>query len=168
MNAPLDRELQIWIELKRRLVEQYALAGDDPAILDTLDGETSLTDKIAALLRLADEDEALAEALGDRIDKMVGRRNRLTASRASKRAMAAHAMQEAGLKTIKADDITISVRAGKPRTTWDEARLPDDYWQSVVTRKPDRGAIQAAVDAGNVPEGVTISNPEPVLTVRTA
>ena len=168
MNAPLDRELQIWIELKRRLVEQYALAGDDPAILDTLDGETNLTDKIAALLRLAQEDAMLGGMIGARIKQMQERKTRLLESSDKKRAMAAHAMQEAGLKTIKADDMTISVRAGKPRTTWDEARLPDDYWQSVVTRKPDRGAIQAAVDAGNVPEGVTISNPEPVLTVRTA
>jgi hypothetical protein len=75
-------------------------------------------------------------------------------------------MLNAGEHKLTMPDMTASVRMGKRRLIIDDANLPDRFKIPVTTFKTNRDAVQEAVDHGDVPDGVTIANAQPVLTIR--
>jgi len=164
--ADLRHALAIHAEMHDRLKAVYGLDDDDQTLADTLEGETDLNEGIASVVREAREAEANANALDTIIEANRQRKARWERKRESLRDLASWAMSEAGLKKIVTSDLTISVRAGKPKITIDEGALAAEFIKSIITTKPDREAIKAAVEGGNVPDGVRIDNAMPVLTVR--
>jgi Siphovirus Gp157 len=140
---------------------------DEQALADTVEGLTDVHEILAAIIRAALTDEALAVGLKGRIADMQGRLDRLEDRVAKRRQIAKDVMVELDLKKLSAPDFTASIRPGTPALmVIDEAAVPSIYWEP---REPRLNRQELANDLKQGAEiaGVTLSNPEPVLSVRT-
>ena len=140
---------------------------DEETLADTLEGITDLHEMIAAVIRSALVDEALQSGLRTRLADMKSRLSRLEQRGSKKRTLALEAMTEAGLKKLEQPDFTASTRAGLPALMiLEEDLIPEDYWLPQPP-KLDRQSLLADLKRdGHIP-GTELSNPEPVLSVRT-
>ena len=140
---------------------------DEQTLADTVEGLTDLHEIIAAIVRAALADEALATGLKGRIAEMQDRLERLQDCAAKRRQIAKDVMVELDLKKITAPDFTVSIRPGMPALlVLDEAAVPSIYWEPRDPRL-NRQELLSDLKGGTEIEGVTLSNPEPVLSVRT-
>ena len=140
---------------------------DDETLADTLEGLTDLHEIVAAIIRSALADEALAAGLKGRVEEMEARLSRLEERAAKRRHIARDVMIETDVKKITAPDFTVSVRPGSPAlVVTDEASIPATFWEPRDPRLNRQGLL-AELKAGTEIAGVQLSNPEPVLSVRT-
>jgi hypothetical protein len=140
---------------------------DDQTLADTVEGLTDLHEIVAAIIRSALADEALATGLKSRIADMQGRLERLQDRASKRRQIAKDVMVELDLKKITAPDFTVSIRPGLPALqVLNEAEVPSIYWQPVAPRLK-RQELLGELKSGAEVQGVALSNPEPVLSVRT-
>jgi hypothetical protein len=152
--------------VKDRLSLQYPNI-DEETLADTLEGITDLHEMIAAVIRSALVDEALHAGLRLRVDDMKERLSRLELRATKKRQLALEAMTEVGLSKLEQPDFTASARAGSPALiVIAEDRIPEAYWLPQPP-KLDRQVILGELKRGMDIPGVQMSNPKPVLTVRT-
>jgi hypothetical protein len=166
METPLSIATMTYLQLKERISGNYPQA-DDETLLDTLEGITDLHEMIATVIRSALVDEALQAGLRGRLDDMKERLCRLEVRSSKKRQLALEAMTEAGLSKLEQPDFTASARAGSPAlVVIAEDRIPEAYW---LPRPPklDRQGILAELKRGIDIPGAQMSNPKPVLSVRT-
>jgi hypothetical protein len=163
---PLKSELQLYHRLRQRLLERLPEI-DDETVRDTLEGITDLHEMIAAVIRSALVDEALHAGLHFRLDDMKQRLSRLEVRAAKKRQLALEAMNEVGFTKLEQPDFTASARAGSPALIIvAEDCIPNTYW---IPQPPklDRQTILGALKHGVEIPGAQLSNPQPVLMVRT-
>ena len=140
---------------------------DEQALADTVEGLTDLHEIIAAIVRAALADEALASGLKVRIAEMQDRLERLQDCAAKRRQIAKDVMVELDLKKITAPDFTVSIRTGMPALlVLDEATVPSIYWEPREPRL-NRQELLSDLKGGADINGVALSNPETVLSVRT-
>jgi hypothetical protein len=140
---------------------------DERTLADTVEGLTDLHEILTAIIRAALTDEALANGLKVRIAEMEDRLGRLQDRAAKRRQIARDTMVELDLKKLAAPDFTASIRPGMPALmVIDEAAVPSIYWEP---REPklNRQGLMADLKQGAEVDGATLSNPEPVLSVRT-
>ena len=98
---------------------------------------------------------------------MQDRLERLQDCAAKRRQIAKDVMVELDLKKITAPDFTVSIRPGMPALlVLDETAVPSIYWEPRDPRL-NRQALLSDLKGGTEVGGVTLSNPEPVLSVRT-
>jgi hypothetical protein len=153
-------------ELRRRLVADDPSL-DDRTLADTLEGLTDLKEMLAALVRAALEDEALAMGLKLRLDNMRERLTRLQDRASKRRQVARDVMVETETRNIIAPDFTVSVRAGSPAlVVFEETAIPPSYWEPQPPRL-NRRSLLDELKQGTIVAGASLSNPEPVLSVRT-
>jgi Siphovirus Gp157 len=140
---------------------------DEKTLADTVEGLTDLHEIVAAIIRSALSDETLATGLKCRIADMQGRLDRLENRASKRRQIVKDIMVELDLKKITAPDFTVSIRPGMPTLlVLDEAAVPSIYWQPSAPRLNRQGLLSELKDGAEI-KGVTLSNPEPVLSVRT-
>ena len=140
---------------------------DEQTLADTVEGLTDLHEIVAAIVRSALADEALANGLKSRIAEMQERLERLHDRASKRRQIAKDVMVELDLKKITAPDFTISIRPGMPALlVLDEAAVPSIYWEPRDPRLKRQELLSELKDGADI-TGVTLSNPEPVLSVRT-
>jgi hypothetical protein len=140
---------------------------DEQILADTVEGLTDLHEIVAAIVRSALADEALATGLKVRIAEMQERLDCLQDRAAKRRKIAKDVMVELDLKKITAPDFTISIRPGLPHLlVLDEAAVPSMYWEPRDPRLDRQGLLNDLKDGADI-TGVALSNPEPVLSVRT-
>jgi len=140
---------------------------DDQTLADTVEGLTDLHEIVTAIIRSALTDEALAAGLKGRMGDMQGRLDRLQDRAAKRRQIAKDVMVELDLKKISAPDFSVSIRPGLPSLmVIDEAAVPSIYWQPSAPRLKRQELLSELKDGADI-EGVALSNPEPVLSVRT-
>jgi hypothetical protein len=140
---------------------------DETTLADTLEGLTDLHEIVAEVIRSALQDEALAAGLKDRIGAMQARLERLQERAAKRRDIARDVMIETDIKKITAPDFTVSIRAGSPSlVVIDEGAIPTEFW---VPREPklDRQGLLSVLKQTGAVFGCELSNPQPVLSVRT-
>jgi hypothetical protein len=139
---------------------------DEETLADTVDGLTDLHEVVAAVVRSALVDEALAQGLKGHIETLQGRLRRLSERSEARRQIARDAMLEVDLRKITAPDFTISVRPGTPAlVVTEEDSIPEPYWQPREPRL-DRLRLLNDLKKGIPVTGATLSNPAPVLSVR--
>ena len=139
---------------------------DDETLADTLEGLTDLKEILAAFVRSALDDEALATALSTRLGEMKARLDRLTHRAKTKRSLVLDAMTKADLKRLVESDFTVSVRAGTPSLeVVEEARIPEDYWKPQPA-KLDRQGLISDLKNGAVIAGAQLGPRTSQLSVR--
>jgi len=140
---------------------------DEQTLADTTEGLTDLHEILAAVIRAALADQALATGLGGRIGEMEARRDRLQDRAAKRRQIAKDVMVELDLKKLTAPDFTASIRPGTPALmVIDETAVPSVYWEPREPRLNRQGLANDLKEGAEI-AGVALSNPEPVLSVRT-
>jgi len=140
---------------------------DDQTLADTVEGLTDLHEIVQAIIRAALTDEALAGGLKCRMGEMEDRLSRLQDRAAKRRQMARDVMVELNLKKLNAPDFTASIREGIPSLmVIDEQAVPSIYWEPREPRLKRQELAQDLKHGDEVP-GATLSNPQPVLSVRT-
>jgi hypothetical protein len=165
-SSALKHGVHLHTYLRQKLVEAFPNA-DDETILDTLEGLTALDELIAEIIRSALIDEAFQRGLRLRLQDMKERLSRLQTRALKKRELAIEAMSEVGLRKIEQPDFTASARDGPPSLlVFAEDQIPQTYW---VPQPPklDRQTLLGDLKRGDQIPGTQLSNPKPVLSVRT-
>jgi hypothetical protein len=165
-TSPLKFEVHRYGVLRQKLLEAFPET-DEETIRDTLEGLTTLNELIAATIRSALIDEALQAGLRLRLEDMRERLSRLELRGIKKRQVALEALSEVGLTKLEQPDFTVSVRAGPPSlVVVAEKEIPNDYW---VPQPPklDRQTLLSKLKTGTQITGAQLSNPKPILNVRT-
>lgn len=140
---------------------------DEGTLADTVEGLSDLPEILTTILRAALADEAMAGGLKGRIIEMEERLNRLEERATKRRQIVKETMVKVDLKKLSAPDFTATVRAGTPSLTiLDEAAVPHIYWEPREPRL-NRQELLSELKHGAKISGVTLNDPEPVLTVRT-
>jgi Gp157 protein len=140
---------------------------DDKTLADTVEGLTDLHEIVGAIIRAALNDEALAVGLKSRIADMEGRLDRLQSRASKRRQIAKEVMVDLDLKKLTAPDFTASLREGMPSLlVLDEDAVPSIYWEPGKP-KLKRQDLAHDLKQGLEVHGATLSNSEPVLSVRT-
>ena len=140
---------------------------DEQTLADTVEGLTDLHEIIAAIIRSALADEALATGLKGRVGEMQERLDRLQDRASKRRQIAKDVMIDLDLKKLTAPDFTASIRAGMPALlVIDEAAIPKIYWEPREPRL-NRQELVSELKQGAEITGVALSDPEPSLSVRT-
>jgi hypothetical protein len=133
---------------------------DEETLADTLEGITELKEMLAAVLRSALDDEAVATGLATRVDDMKKRVERMEARARRKRQLVRDAMVEAKLNRLAEPDFTASLRQGAPTLeVFAEDQIPEPYWRPQPPRL-DRQGLLAALKAGNAIEGAALAAPQ--------
>lgn len=139
---------------------------DEVTLADTVEGLTDLHEIVAAILRSALNNEAMASGLKQRIAEMQHRLERLSDQASKRRQIARDVMLEADIKKLSAPDFTASVRIGSSGVTiLAESSIPSIYWQPQKPRL-DRQALLTALKNGAAIDGAQLSKPEPVISIR--
>jgi len=140
---------------------------DEQTLADTVEGLTDLHEIVQAIIRAVLSDEALILGLKCRISDMKGRLDRLQDRACKRRQIARDVMVELDLKKLNAPDFTASIREGIPSLmVINENAVPSIYWQPSEPRLK-RQELAYELKQGAEIAGVALSNPEPVLSVRT-
>ena len=140
---------------------------DEQTLADTVEGLTDLHEIVQAIIRSALVDEALARGLKCRIADMQDRLNRLEDRASKRRQIAKDVMVDLDLKKLTAPDFTVSIRPGTPALMVIDADLvPKTYWEPGEPRLK-RQVLANDLKQGEEVAGATLSEPVPVLTVRT-
>jgi hypothetical protein len=140
---------------------------DEQTLADTVEGLTDLHEILMAVVRAALADEALVLGLKCRLSDLQGRLERLQERAAKRRQIARDVMVELDLKKLHAPDFTASIRDGMPSLmVINEEDVPSIYWQPSEP-KLRRQELASELKQGAEIPGVALSNPEPVLSVRT-
>jgi Gp157 protein len=140
---------------------------DEQTLAVTVEGLTDLHEILTAIIRAALADQAMATGLEGRIAEMQARQDRLQDRAAKRRQIAKEVMVKLDLKKLTAPDFTASIRPGTPALmVIDEAAVPSIYWEAREPRLNRQGLV-ADLKQGAEITGVALSNPEPVLSVRT-
>jgi hypothetical protein len=139
---------------------------DEETLADTVEGLTNLHEIVAAIIRSALSDEVLVQGLKGRMGQMAERLGRLEDRASKRRQIAKDVMVESEIKKITAPDFTVSIRPGSASlVVVDEAVIPQAFWEPREPRL-NRQALLGELKQGAVISGVQLSNPEPVLSVR--
>jgi hypothetical protein len=136
---------------------------DDQTLADTVEGLTDLHEILAAIIRSALTDEALATGLRGRIKEMQERLARLEERAGKRRQIAREAMLETAVKKVMAPDFTVSLRPGTPSlVVVDEAVILEAFWEPQAPRLK-RQELVGELKQGRAIQGAELSNPEPIL-----
>jgi hypothetical protein len=140
---------------------------DEQTLADTVEGLTNVHEILGAIVRATLADEALATGLKCRTAEMQDRLDRLQDRASKRRQIVKDAMVELDLKKLTAPDFTASIRPGMPAlVVLNEDAVPKTYWEPGEPRLR-RQVLAYDLKQGAEVAGATLSNPEPVLSVRT-
>ena len=140
---------------------------DEVTLADTVEGLTNVPEIIMAIIRSALQDEALATGLKLRMNELQQRLNRLEDRALKRRAVAKDTMLDCDIKKLEAPDFTASIRPGTPALmVIDESAVPSIYWEPSKP-KLKRRELMTGLTQGYEITGVSLANPQPVLSVRT-
>lgn len=154
----------------RALKEALALVPnmDDETVRDTIEGETSLHEAIAAVLSDINEDEMLILGIGEMVKTLGARKARLETRIDARKAAIQKAMEIGEIKTLATPSGTLSLR-NVPRAldVTDDKLIPFDYF---VMQEPklDRKRLKSDLQDGKEIPGCLLDNGSVTLSIRRA
>jgi hypothetical protein len=163
----LDAAILSRTNLRDQLIAAWPeLTDDADTLLDTLSGLDNLEEQIVAVMRQVAEREAHGKALGELIEGMQTRKQRLESGAKRLRAAVLHAMTEAKVPRIKSADMSLSVGAGKPRLVIiDDAAVPEALCR--IERTPNKKEIaQWLSEVDGMPNWAKWEEAKPFLSVH--
>ena len=94
------------------------------------------------------------------------RQSRLGKRAQTKRQLVAQVMAEIDMRKLTTDDMTISQGYTRPSVVI-TGDLAPEFVREKIIREPDKTKIKQCIDDGMTVAGAELSNPQPMLTVRT-
>lgn len=166
MEPSLVNSVRIYETIREQLMHEYELLPEDQCLIDSLDGLTDLTDRIAALVRDSVRTKAMAAALKLIIEDNLTRMRRFEDKAERLRALALYAMTEANIQKVDAPDYTISNTEGQKRVIiTDEDAVPNELCK--IERTPLKMKIAEELKSDRFVPYAVWSNPDRVLKVLT-
>ena len=171
MTAPSAWTIQAVMAIANATLERMAQDGtldtDEAALMEALrEGGADVHELLVRLLRARGEADANMKAIADRMEAMRGRVERFHRQAEEYRAAAYSILDALGLTKWRNAEFSASVSPGRPGViVTDEAALPDRFVR--VVRQPDKAAIKAALEQGEVVEGAELSNGLPQMRILT-
>ena len=157
------------VTLRQRLLAECPDLEDDPKLwLDTLDGQTDAVDTIRNLIRASIDADILAEATRKREAEIAARAERVERRKQAYRAAAVTLMDLAGIAKLPEPDFTARLQAGHQSLgPVDLDALPQEFVDTevVVTRKPLKDRITAALKAGQTIPGAQLRTGAPFIVI---
>lgn len=164
----VTREVARHEELKKTLQALYEDL-DPQALIDTLEGETDLSEALQQVASQALDYEALAAATKARKDALGEREARLNKSAETLRTIVLQAIITTGSGTIAGPEMTLAPRKTPPALVIDdESLVPSEYFKSrdpVIDKDKLKAALEAAGEDEEIP-GAHLSNGGISLTIR--
>ena len=169
-NTHFDTE-----RLKQEIDELVSVYGFDPYDTDdqdiwlsALEGETSLDTVLDRLLELRYRAKANEEAVKERIKNLKERADRYKREQEVLTKAMHKVLNMVNQKSYKTVEATYSIRAGTKRVEIeDEQAIPTQLTTVKTITSPDKAAIKAALEAGEIVPGATLVTGEETLSVRT-
>jgi hypothetical protein len=155
-------------QINALLHEYPELTDDETLLLDTLEGETDLTEFARQLVQEEGFLKALAAGVADYIGTLEKRKRTLEHRADMRRDLLLRLMELAHVSKLPLPEASVSVRA-KARSLEGHANpdeLPDDLVR--ITRTPNRLAIKEAIEAGRDVPGYRLDNGGVSLSIRRA
>jgi hypothetical protein len=143
------------------------ICGDDEqAFTDTLDGETEAVEAARRVVRWIAEQQAQEGACKGLAETYKARASVFSERQERARVALFHFLTEMGQKSMPLPEGTLSIVAGRVKVEGepDVDLLPDRLVR--VKREPDKAAIKAALEAGEIVRGCSLSNNAPTLMIR--
>lgn len=161
-----EHQLQQQIHAAAALRESLAEFDDEDLLRDSIEGETSLHEMIAAVFASLSEDGERIAGISARMDDLKQRKDRFERAVARKRAMIEQAMAIGEIKSITLDEGTLAL-AKRPRgvVIENEAEIPSAYWKPQPP-KLDKAAVKEALKAGDTVPGAALDNGGYGLTIK--
>jgi uncharacterized Ntn-hydrolase superfamily protein len=157
------------VTLKRRLLEECPDLEEDPKLwLDTLDGQTDAVDTIRHLIRASIDADVLAEATRQRQAEIAARAERAERRKQAFRAAAMGLMDLAGIARLSERDFVARIQAGQTSLSQiDLDALPPEFIDTevVVTRRPLKDRLTAALKAGQTIPGAQLRTGAPFIVI---
>lgn len=171
MTAPSAWTIQAVMAIANATLERMAREGtidtDEAALMEALrEGGADVDGLLVRLLRARSEADANGEAVAVRIVDLSNRKRRFDRQAEEYRAAAYSILDALGLTKWRNAEFSVSVSPGRPGViVTDETALPDRFVR--VVRQPDKAAIKAALEQGEVVEGAQLSNGLPQMRILT-
>lgn len=143
-------------------------ADDEDLYLDTLDGETDILDILDSELLAMQSDSALAESIKTMESTLRERRSRIELRAEAHKANLKLILSHAKIKKADRPLATVSIRPGSLSVSiTSEADIPSQLMREKITRSPDKDAIKAQIEAGEVVPGAILARGDDTVSVRT-
>ncbi len=154
-------------QIDNLLLQWPELAEDDQLRADMVEGETDAFDFLRQIERKRQEAKTFNDAIETNIAELEIRQGRFERRERAMRALMFKIMEVAKQKKFELPEATLSIRDGQQKVIGDPDPdlLPDDLVR--IKREVNRSAIKAKLEAGLSVQGCTLSNSEPVLSIRT-
>jgi Siphovirus Gp157 len=137
---------------------------DDIQLLaDMLEGSTDIERLVSAFVLEIETAQATADGLGFQASKLFGRAKAATERAEKLRRLLVGLLTEAGVKKVG------RAYVGYPQPSvaiTDEKDIPPEFMRTRITEAPDKSAIKAALESGQIVPGATLSNPEPFVRIN--
>lgn len=157
------------VTLKQRLLAECPDLEEDPKLwLDTLDGQTDAVDLIRNLIRASIDADVLGEATRKREAEIAARAERAERRKQAFRTAATELMNLAGLTRLPEPDFNARVQPGQTSLGQvDLDVLPPEFVDTevVVTRKPIKDRLLAALKAGQAVPGAQLRTGAPFIVI---
>ena len=166
MNNPLILELQLHEYLREQLLKEVSEI-DEHTLNDTLEGLTSLHEKLSAVIRSQQDDRVMSKALKERIGEMQERLKRFEHNTVKKRELVTNVMERADIKKIAEPDFTASLRPTPPTlVVTNESVIPEEFWNPQAPRLDRQNLIAHFKSSKTIP-GATLDNGGITVSIRT-
>lgn len=161
---PLDNQIAALETLKASLGE--LAEGDPDLLLDMAEGETTLLEQIDRVITRIAELDTHADAVGEQIERLKGRKARFESMRDLLRGALAQSLTVLERKKLERPACTLSMADSAPQlVVTDESAIPARFW-----KKPDpvldKVALRKALADKEAVEGAVLNNAPPRLTMR--
>lgn len=153
-------------EIAKLIEANPDLADDETLRADMIDGETNATRIIERALAQKLDAEAMAEAIGLRMNHLSARAGRFERKADAMKTLIKSIMRAAGLDKVTLTEASLSLTKGRQTVGIEDLeQLPQGMFKTI--RQADKAAIKSAFDRGEEIPGAFIVTGEQGLTIRT-